>query len=48
METHQKGVPASTVVSHLEQIDDTEEPDSRANSGVISGESIGLMESTSI
>jgi hypothetical protein len=41
-------VVAPAVLRDREQIDDPQEPDSRANSGVISGKPIGLTESTSI
>ena len=48
MEPDQIDVLAFTVLGNLEQIDETRKPDPRANSGVMSGKPIGVIESTSI
>jgi hypothetical protein len=48
MEPDQIDILAFTVFGDLQQIDETEEPDSRASSGVISGKPMFSMESISI
>jgi len=48
VEADQIDILAFTVPGDLEQIDQTQKPDSRANCGVISGKPSGSIESTSI